>query len=179
MITAAHERPWLPAGLMAVLATVIMLFAAFTAAYVVRRSGADWVPVPLPDTLWVAVGILVAGDLAAEAARRSARRGELDRTLAALRGLGLFGLLFLALQTRSAAELWNLGVFLPTSPHASFLYMLAAVHALHVIGGLACCAWVMGRYAARRTHEVVGACAAYWHTLTAVWIAVLLVLRAG
>ena len=35
-------------GLWMFLGTVTMLFAAFASAFIVRRSGADWEPIPLP-----------------------------------------------------------------------------------------------------------------------------------
>ena len=45
---------WDPArfGLWAFLGTVSMLFIGFTSAYIVRRTGIDWRPLPLPRLLW-------------------------------------------------------------------------------------------------------------------------------
>ena len=56
-------------GLWMFLATVTMLFAAFTSAYVVRRSGSDWRQMALPSTLWLNTIVLGASSLALEAAR--------------------------------------------------------------------------------------------------------------
>ncbi|HET6897341.1 MAG TPA: cytochrome oxidase subunit III, partial [Vicinamibacteria bacterium] len=67
-------------GLWAFLGTVTMLFIGFTSAYIVRRTGADWRPLPLPSLLWVNTGVLLLSSAALEVSRR--RRNGLD-----LRGL--------------------------------------------------------------------------------------------
>ena len=53
-----------PMGLMVVLATVGMLFAAFTAAILVRRTGTDWVPISLPMAAWLNCIALVTSSVA-------------------------------------------------------------------------------------------------------------------
>ena len=60
-------------GLWMFLATVTMLFAAFTSAYIVRRSGSDWRHVALPPILWLNTLILAASSIAVEAANRYGR----------------------------------------------------------------------------------------------------------
>src|SRR5262249_47737234 len=47
-------------GLWMFLGTVTMLFAAFTSAYIVRRSGSDWHQVALPSILWLNTAVLAA-----------------------------------------------------------------------------------------------------------------------
>ena len=61
-------------GLWMFLATVTMLFAAFASAYVVRRSGSDWLHVPLPSILWWNTLVLAASSVAVEAANWLGRR---------------------------------------------------------------------------------------------------------
>src|SRR5262245_41843715 len=46
-------------GLWAFLATVIMLFAGFTSAILVRRTAPDWQRLPVPGSLWVNTAVLV------------------------------------------------------------------------------------------------------------------------
>ena len=67
-----------PMGLMAILATVAMLFAAFTAALLVRRTGTDWTPVPLPLIVWWNTLALIASSAALEVARARVRREALE-----------------------------------------------------------------------------------------------------
>lgn len=169
-----------PAGLMTVLATVTMLFAAFTAALLVRRAAMDWVPVGLPPIVWVNAAIILASSVALEAARQAARDGVAP--LAAMRMLVALalGVVFLVGQVMAWRALAARGVFLPTTPHAAFFYLLSAVHGLHVVGGLGALAWAVRRLApatrlplsrASLTHIAV-----FWHFVGALWLYLLIVL---
>lgn len=150
--------------LLAFLATVVMLFAAFTAAYLIRRTGADWKPVRLPATVWLNTGVLIASSVVLEMARRR-KSHVLARTGAAL------GLLFLAGQVLVWWILRQEGVYLPSNPHASFFYVVTALHGLHMLGGLVALAWF-----SRRGGAVGGLCASYWHFLCGVWLYLLALL---
>jgi len=168
-----------PILLLSVVATVAMLFAAFTAALLIRRTGSDWVPVVLPSVAWVNLLVLFASSAAIEAARSAAARGQPTHTSAWL-GLGvLFGFLFLSGQIAAWWRLAEAGVFLPTSPHASFFYMLSAVHGAHVLGGLGAISWMLRRWsgsfdqAARRSLSQV---AIFWHFVGAVWLYLMILL---
>ncbi len=50
--SVAQRRHAVQFGVWCFLATVTMLFAAFSSSYIVRQSGADWTPTPLPSVLW-------------------------------------------------------------------------------------------------------------------------------
>src|SRR6516165_4246698 len=64
-------------GLLVLLAASVMLFAAFTSAFFVRRGlSNDWVDTPLPGILWVNTGVLLASSLALELARWALRSGQ-------------------------------------------------------------------------------------------------------
>src|SRR5258708_18971789 len=64
-------------GLLVLLAASIMLFAAFTSAFFVRRGlSNDWVNTPLPPILWINTGVLVASSIALELARSTLRAGR-------------------------------------------------------------------------------------------------------
>jgi cytochrome c oxidase subunit 3 len=160
-------------GLMALLATVTMLFVAFTAALMVRRSSADWAPVALPGILWANTAVLLLSSSALEGARAAVRRGRADRAGRLLDIAALLGLLFLAGQILAWTRLVRQGVLLPGRPHAAFFYMLSAVHAAHLLGGLAALAWtrrrlsrgVYVRRAAGLTHAAI-----YWHFVGGVWL---------
>ena len=149
--------------LLAFLATVVMLFAAFTAAYLIRRTASDWKPVNLPGVLWLNTGVIIFSSLVLELARRSRRRA-LAMAATAL------GFLFLAGQLFAWWTLSREGVFLPSSPHASFFYLTTAIHGLHLAGGIGALIW----FSLRGTALTL--CALYWHFLCGVWIYLLALL---
>jgi cytochrome c oxidase subunit 3 len=161
----------LPVGMWAVGATVVMLFTAFASTYVVRRGAADWVRVDLPPALWAGVFVLVATVLPVESARRAARRGDAVAAGRAVAAALFLGVLFIAAQAAAWAQMRAAGLFLQTNPHAAYLYVLSAVHAVHVgAGWIALLAVGLGvRAASDRWRGRVAFCAFYWHVLAAVW----------
>jgi cytochrome c oxidase subunit 3 len=167
-------------GLVAILATVTMLFTAFTAALLVRRTGTDWTPIALPPIVWVNTVFLVASSAAVELARVSLRRDTPDLPARWLGIAGLLGVLFLVGQIAAWRALSARGVFLPTSPHASFFYMLTAVHGAHVLGGLGALGWTLSRTLGgaytREHHAGFTHTAIYWHFVGGVWIYLLILL---
>lgn len=176
-----HSRPGpYPMGLMAILATVSMLFAAFTAALLIRRTGTDWTPVELPNIVWLNAVVIVASSVFVEYSKRSLRHDDGAYAPVWLSMGSVLGLLFLAGQWVAWRALIAQGVFLPSSPHASFFYMLSGVHGAHVLGGLAALAWTLNRafrgaYTAT-THTGLTHAAIYWHFVGALWIYLLILL---
>jgi len=163
-----------PVGLAGLVVTVAMLFAAFTAAVVVRRTGADWVPVPLPPVLWLNTGVILLSSIAVERARAAARSADVRRTGDWLAAAALLGVLFLGGQFVAWSALVSQGVLLGPNPHAAFFYMLSAVHGAHVLGGLGALGWTLrraraGAYQADRYTGLTHA-AIYWHLVGGVWL---------
>lgn len=144
-------------ALLALIAVVTMLFAGFTAAYLVRRTGVDWGHVALPRLLRVSTAVLVLSSGVLEMARRRRSRRWLWSTI----GLGA---VFVLVQLLAWRELVGRGVFAKSHPHSSFFYMLTGVHGLHVLSGIGALAWALVRPAA------LGVCAGYWHFLGLLWI---------
>jgi len=162
-------------GLWMFLATVTMLFAAFTSAYVVRRSGSDWRHVALPSILWINSGVLLASSIAVEFAQRHGARGRWRASTAAMLSAFVLGLVFLAGQVAAWRQMAAAGVYLPTSPHSSFFFMLTGAHAVHVVAALAVLGWgaagtLAGGHDARAWAARMSLCRTFWHYLGGVWL---------
>src|SRR5690242_12357478 len=68
---AYHTGMWMG------IAAIVMVFAAFTSALVVRRGlSTDWVPTRIPHILYLNTLMLVASSLTLELSRRSLRSGR-------------------------------------------------------------------------------------------------------
>jgi cytochrome c oxidase subunit III len=162
-------------GLWFGLGAILMLFVAFTSAYVYRQGlSLDWQPLkPLP-ILWFNTAVLVLSSLTLEWALRALKQ---DRTVSFGRWLGvttLLGVTFLAGQYRAWTLLAAQGVFLGTNPHSSFFYLLTATHAVHLLGGVLALGYVMKgslhqKYTSRSC-TAVEVTAVYWHFMDGLWI---------
>ena len=153
--------------LAALLATVLMLFTGFAAAYMERQTSGDtWDRISFPPVMVVNTIVLVASSLVLEWARRRGEgRGRKGLALA----IGL-GVLFVVGQSYAFFQLRQAGVFVSTNAHASFFYLLTGLHALHVVAGLAALVY------AYEKPSVLPVAAGFWHFMGAIWLYVLIVL---
>lgn len=165
------------------LAVVGALFALFASAYFMRMEFVDWQAMPLPRLVWLNTGLLVLASVLLQCALVAARRGDAATMRLGL-GVGTVATLgFLAGQLAAWRELGASGFGLGGNPANSFFYMLTAMHALHILGGLVALARTMplawsDEAADDRLALRIELCATYWHFLLLVWLG-LLTLFAG
>jgi cytochrome c oxidase subunit 3 len=163
-------------GMWIFLGTVAMLFAAFASAYIVRRSGSDWRPLPLPRVLWVNTFVLLVASAALEAGAR------LDVVRRWRQAMWLFvssfalGTAFVAGQYIAWRELVRAGIYLPTNPSSSFFFMLTGAHLLHIVAALGVIAWAgsatwdAGRRDPVRWRVTADVARVFTHFLCGVWL---------
>ncbi|MCZ6604901.1 MAG: cytochrome c oxidase subunit 3 [Alphaproteobacteria bacterium] len=161
-------------GLVIFLFVATSLFGLSVSAYYMRMGFADWTRLADPQILWLNTGLLIAGSVAFEWGRASARRGRIDQAKFGVLTGGGFAIAFLIGQYLAWIELRDLGYFAETNPANAFFYFLTAVHGMHVVGGLV--AWVRTSHRLwrdDRTDKVaasVDMCAVYWHFLLLIWL---------
>lgn len=170
----AHRRASMT-GLMVLLAASVMMFAAFSSAFFVRRGlSNDWVDTPVPGILWLNTGVLVASSLVIELARRALRSGKRAAFNRYWTGATLLGVLFLGGQYLAWQQLNAAGFYLATNPSSSFFFLLTCVHAVHLVGGISALGYIDVQALLLRLgpgkRTAVDVSAYFWHFLDAVWI---------
>jgi cytochrome c oxidase subunit 3 len=89
----------------------------------------------------------------------------------------ILGLLFVAGQYMAWLQLRSRGLYLATNPNSSFFYLFTALHALHVIVGIAALQRVMYKLSqARLRRSTFVATAYYWHFMGVLWLYLLILL---
>jgi len=169
---ATPQRAYIT-GMFLALGGILMFFSALVSAWVVRRGlpNTDWQPIPLPHILWLNTLLLAASGVTLAYSRRCLRTGrEADHRywwgLTTILGMG-----FLAGQLLAWRQMLSTGLFLATSPGASFFYVFTAAHALHLLGGIAALFALAVRPPRRLTPDTATRVVAlYWHFLTALWL---------
>ena len=167
-------------GLWVFLAVITSLFALFISAYYMRMGHGhtpvqDWAPLSEPPVLWMNTVMLILSSVAMQWSRANVVRGKLAQTRDGLIAGGLLTLAFLAGQFFAWGAIRSSGFFSPQNPAVAFFYLLTAVHALHLLGGL--CVWAKTLMRMRRKDiEVIDVrmsielCAVYWHYLLFIWL---------
>jgi cytochrome c oxidase subunit 3 len=166
-------------GLWLFLGTLTMMFIGFTSAYMVRRTSADWAPLPAPGLLFVNTALLLLSSGTLEGARRRLRGWNVAGVAPWLTATGLLGALFVTGQVAAWRLLSARGFFLGSNPHNSFFYLLSGVHAVHLVVGLVWFVVVLvkaRRLAYTPGEDGLGMFATYWHFLTGLWVYLLLLL---
>lgn len=148
------------------LTAVVMLFAGLSSAYVVLRGLPTWQNILVPRLAWLNTIVLILSSFSLEAARSAVTKRQV-RPIKRWVGIsGVLGLGFLFGQIAVWSELVAAGVYLQSTLHSSFFYVLSAIHGLHVIGGLIGMALVYFK----TSEERFKACALYWHFMGAIWL---------
>lgn len=180
---SAFSVPAATLGLRVFIAVVTVLFSLLIIAYGSRMEFEDWRPGPQPSLLWLNTAMLVLSSVAMQWARIAARRGEIDHVTIGLIAGGIFAVGFLGGQILAWRELNMMVAFDITNPAIGFFYLITALHALHLLGGLV----VWGRTTAKvflgidviHVRLSVELCTVYWHFLLLVWLVLFGLLFSG
>lgn len=171
-------------GLWIFLAVITSLFCLFVSAYYMRMGHAghgtptgasDWAAVRDPSILWFNTVLLIFSSIAMQSARAAVTSGQVEPTRVRLFAAGLLTLGFLIGQWFAWRELRYSELFSPQNPAVAFFYVLTAVHALHLLGGLVVWARTLAR-SLRKDVELIDVrlsvdlTSVYWHYLLLVWL---------
>ncbi len=157
--------------------SIVMMFAAFTSAYIVRREEGNWLEFDLPDGLLVNTVIIVLSSIAMQWAYVSAKKDNLNSLKISLLATFTLGMIFLVGQWNVWGDLVMNKIFFggPTAnPSGSFMYVLTGVHGFHLITGLIFLIIVLISAFQYRVHAKnllrLELCTTYWHFLGALWV---------
>lgn len=157
-------------------ASLVMLFAALTSAYVVRKAAGNWLEFPLPSVFWFSTIILIISSFTLHFSYKSFLSGNAVVYRGLLLLSFLLGFFFIYLQYQGWNALVNIGVELGTNPSGSFLYVLSALHAAHILGGLAALfiailhAFILPYEVTEKRKLRFEMTQIYWHFVDLLWI---------
>ncbi len=168
------------------LLVVLMTFGGLIAAYVVLATNKveEWKPFTLPVQVWISTFIIIVSGLTYIIAERATVANDHQRSKRWFVITTALAVAFICSQILSWFELSRRGLYMQGNPYAGFFYILTAVHAVHVIGGIVALSTVLMRswnpamnsetleYRKTLAH-VVGW---YWHFMGFLWIVLFLLL---
>ncbi len=169
------------------LLAILMTFGGLIAAYVVIATNnvAEWKPLKnLPVQVWVSTIIILASSVTYHFAQTAIGRNNQQAAKNWLIATTVLGAAFISSQIMAWIALTNRGFYMSGNPYAGFFYVLTAVHAVHVLGGITALgsvllrSWMPTRNAdaiTKRTAlaQVVGW---YWHFMGGLWLVLFILL---
>ncbi len=162
-------------GMWLFLASVLMLFASLTSAYIVRQAEGDWVYFELPQIFYSTTILILLSSVTMQWAYFAAKKDELKTVRHMMIATAAMGLLFVAGQTKGwFVDMAGQGIHLVGNPSGSFVIILVLLHGLHLVSAII---FVLVVLRAALTGKIGSAnlapvemCATYWHFLGGLWL---------
>lgn len=160
------------------MASIVMIFAGLTSAYVVSSSRPDWLTdFNLPSAFLYSTIIMLISSLTFHLAKNAIKKDNRSLTTIYLGITLLLGILFIALQFVGFSQIVSEGYYFTGSESnvtMSFLYVLVIVHMVHIIGALISLLVVIYNHYKQRYNSGqslgIELGAAFWHFLDFLWL---------
>ncbi len=161
--------------------TIVMLFAAFTSAYIVKKDGGTgWSAFELPHTQFLTSTIIVVlSSVTMQMAYFSGKKGNMKGVKLALFSTFVLSVGFLASQWSAFVELQErtYPIFFGgagSNNAGEFLYALAGIHAAHIVMGVGFLIYALV-IAAKKINQSrmvlnLEMCGTFWHFLGGLWL---------
>ena len=154
--------------------SIIMMFAGLTSAYIVRQGMGNWVYFDLPVMFWVSTGTILVSSLTMHLGLKAFKARAMQRYKILITATLILGILFGVFQWIGFNQLYANNVRVDGNPSESFIFIIAGLHLLHILGGIIALLIVFFR-AFRTRVKVYNATgleivATYWHFVDALWI---------
>lgn len=161
-------------GLWVFLASVIMLFASLTSAYIVRRADGNWTYFDLPQIFWLTTVVVLLSSVTMQWAYFSAKKDNLETTRVMLVLTFVLGVGFTVGQIYGLIDLDMNQIHFADNPSGSFVYVLTGLHAAHILSAMIFLLITLVSALRLNVHSRnlarIEMCATYWHFLGGLWL---------
>jgi len=154
--------------------SIIMMFAGFTSAYIVKREQPGWIGFSMPVIFWYSTAVMLLSSIMMQLSLRAFKNrdtGKYRNLIAVTTGLGI---LFIVLQVIGYWQLNRMGVKVEGSGSGVFFIIIFGLHALHVLGGIITLLVLFFRSLSSRVRNYntvpVEVAATYWHFVDLLWL---------
>ena len=160
-----------------IIISILMMFGAFTSAYIVRREEGNWLEFDLPSMFVINTVIILLSSVTMQSAYFAAKKNNLNMVKILTLLTMVLGIAFLYGQVNAWGELVQNNVYFggaDSNPAGSFLYVLTGVHGFHLVTGLVFLLMVLIASLKYNVHSKnmlrIQLCTTYWHFLGGLWL---------
>lgn len=166
------------------LISLFMAFAGLTSAVIISRKRPDWSnELELPNIFLVSVFVAIISSITFILAKQALKKGNRSLTSTLLVLTFVLGIVFVFLQFEGFNALIESGYRFTgkiSDPKASFIFLIAFFHVLHVVAGLICILVVIYNHFKQKYNatKILGfeLAATFWHFVGILWIFLYLLL---
>jgi cytochrome c oxidase subunit 3 len=161
------------------IASIVMMFAGLTSAFIVKSNLAGWSDIGMPGVFWFSTAAILLSSVTVQMALRSFRDREMSKYRALIAVTCALGIVFVILQWLGFRSLWQHNIrFTGSAGAGQFLYAIFGLHALHVIGGVIALTILFFKAFFGKvklySSVPVEVMATYWHFVDILWIYLLI-----
>ncbi len=160
------------------IASICMMFAGWTSAFMVRKAQGNWLFFTLPPAFWISTIVILTSSVTMHLSIREFKRRSMARYKQLISLTALLGLAFMILQFWGFYDMHHSGISLASNAEGvsgSFIYVISGVHLLHMLGGVIALLVVFlvvnfrknTRVYSSNGLEILGT---YWHFVDVLWI---------
>jgi len=154
--------------------SIVMMFAAMTSGYLVRRAEGNWIDYQIPDIFAYSSIVLVFSSITMHWAYVSAKKDRFTMMRTAITVTFALGIVFLYMQFQGWINLVQQKVFFVGNPAGSFMYVFTGLHGFHLISGLIVLVFALVAAFRLKIHAKnlvqLEIAASYWHFLDILWL---------
>lgn len=168
------------------LIAILMMFGGLIAAYVVIHINnvAEWRPFDLPLQIWISTILILISSGTYHFAKTATDHNNQKAAKNWLLATTVIGAVFVSSQIVVWLLLTNRGFYMSGNPYAGFFYILTAVHAVHVLGGVIALGSILLRSwnptesteAIKERQTLAQVVGWYWHVMGGLWLVLFLLL---
>ena len=157
--------------------SIVMMFAALTSAYIVKKNQGSWLEFDLPRIFWYSSFVILLSSVTIHLATKAFKAREMGRYRVLITVTALLGVSFIIMQWLGFQDMESRNIALTgikSNSAASFLFVITGLHMVHVLGGVIALLVIFIRaYSVKIRNynalpiELVGT---YWHFVDALWI---------
>ena len=168
------------------LIVVLMTFGGLIGAYIVISTNGvlEWRPFNLPLQVYFSTLLILLSSATYTVAQRAINFNEQPKGKKWLLATTVLGGMFISSQILAWIALVNRGFYMQSNPYAAFFYIMTALHAVHVIGGIIALGYIVLRSwhptesapEIEKRRDIAGAVGWYWHFMGGLWLVLLFLL---
>lgn len=161
-------------------ASIVMMFAGLSSAYIVKRNQANWLTFDIPLIFWYSTAVIILSSITILLSKKAFINRQMTQYKGWLAVTTILGIGFVSLQYFGFQQLWANGITLTRNVSFSFLYIIVGLHAVHVLGGVvALVILYLKSFSSRRKNYSpisIELMSTYWHFVDFLWIYLLVFL---
>ncbi len=162
------------------LASIVMMFAGLTSAYLIKRNLSNWITFDLPLIFWYSTAVIIISSITLMRSRKAFSQRDMRSYRRWLTVTLILGVAFVIMQYIGFTQLWESGITLTRNVSFSFLYIIVGLHALHVLAGVIALIVILVKAFSLKIKNYdpvqIELMSTYWHFVDFLWIYLLLFL---